>query len=104
MLSEGSTEKEFYISKQKEKITIDEDTIMIIDIIDEIVQNEESLWLKKIFSDIKSGKKDVAIISQSPMERTKYYEIKKEFVNKIYICCVYKGLVSYEDILRSKLG
>ena len=104
MINQGIIEKNFYISGNKEKIIIDEEVISIIEIVDEVIDHEKLFWLKKVFVDIKNGKSDVSIILNSPMERTKYYEIKREFINKIYICCVYKGLVPYEDILKSKIG
>ena len=104
MINNGILEKEFYISKNKEKIIIDEDVLIVMEIVDEIIRKEDSLWLKKIYIDIKKGRSDIAIISNSPTERTKYYEIKKEFINKIYICCVYRGLVPYEDIFKSNIG
>ncbi|MBE5737874.1 MAG: hypothetical protein E7348_05680 [Clostridiales bacterium] len=104
MIRKGISEKDFYISKNKEKIIIDEEVFSVIRIVDEIIENEQASWLKRIFIGIKNGKSDVAIILNSPAERTKYYEIKREFINKIYTCCVSKGLVSYEEVLKSKIG
>ena len=31
-------------------------------------------------------------------------QTKKSFFNKIYQCCIYKGLVSYEEILNMDIG
>ena len=100
----GKTETTVYISKKKERIVIDSDVIAVIEIMDEIIQYEEVKWRKKIFVEIRKGYKDISIIPNSPMERTKYYETKKEFVDKIYQCCIYKRLVDYEDILKTRIG
>ena len=48
--------------------------------------------------------KDYKIVIQFPIERSKYYQIKERFVNKIYQCCIYRGLVEYQDILDEEIG
>ena len=30
----------------------------------------------------------------------KFHDVKNEFINKIYNICIFKGLVTYEDILK----
>ncbi len=104
MLRNGESEKEIYISQVKEKIVIDSDVMAVIEIIDEIIEYEKTEWRKKFFLGIRKGLKDVSIIMDSPMERTKYYEAKREFIDKIYQCCIYKRLVDYEDILKTRIG
>ena len=104
MLRNGQMEKFVCISKKKEKIVIDNDVIAVIEIMDEIIEHEETKWRKKLFMGIRKGYKDISIIMNSPMERTKYYEEKKGFIDKIYQCCIYKGLVEYEDILKTEVG
>ena len=91
-----------YISKRKERIVIDDDVITVIEIMDEIIQREKTDWRRKFFIKIRKGYKDIAIIMDCPMERTKYYIAKKEFIDKIYQCCIYRGLVDYEDIFNTQ--
>ena len=102
MLQEGVEQISVYISKRKEKIAIDEDVKTVIEIMDEIIDHERIEWRKKFFMQIRKGHKDIAIIFDCPMERTKYYLAKKEFIDKIYQCCIYRGLVDYEDILNAQ--
>lgn len=58
----------------------------------------------ELLTDIKEGWKDYKIVIQFPIERSKYYQIKERFVNKIYQCCIYRGLVEYQDILDEEIG
>lgn len=102
MLRSGTNEIYVYISNEKEKIVIDDEVITIINIMDEIIENEETKWCKNIFIEIRKGYKDISIMSDSPTGRTKYYEAKKEFIDRIYQCCIYKGMVKYDDILKTK--
>lgn len=103
MQRKGETVRSVYISKQKEKIVIDEEVHMVMKIMDEIIQQEEITCLKKIWMSIKTGEMDICIIQDNPIERTKYYMLKKAFVNKIYQCCICKGMVTYDDVLRAKI-
>ena len=104
MIDEGKTEAYFYISKRSEKIVIDDEVRAIVEILDEIIRHENSSWLKTIFLKVRKGKKDVYIMIDSPLGRGKYYLVKARLVNKIYDCCIYRGLVSYEDILNDEIG
>ena len=103
MQQDGVTEIHVYISKRKEKIVLDNDVSAAIEIMDEIIDHEQIEWRKKFFMQIRKGRKDIAIIFDCPMERTTYYLVKKEFIDKIYQCCIYRGLVDYEDILNTKV-
>ena len=102
MLRDGKTKINIRISRQKEDIIIDNDVLSVIEIMNEIIEYEKIEWRKKFFSEIKKGLSDVAIIVNYPMGRTKYYIAKKEFVDKIYQYCIYKGLLEYEDILKAE--
>lgn len=104
ILHDGKTKISAYISGKKELIVIDNDVIAVLEIMDEIIEYEEIEWRKKIFTGLRKGYKDIVIMLDSPLGRTKYYEEKKKFVDKIYQCCIYKHLVDYEDILRAKVG
>ena len=104
MLRNGKSQMFVYISKEKELITIDDDVIAILKIMKEIIESESVEWRKSIFIKISKGQSDASIIVNSPIGRTKYYDAKKEFVDKIYQCCIFKGLVDYKDILGTKIG
>lgn len=85
-------------------IIIDEEIKIIIEIIREIIENERVEWIKTFYRMLLNGDSDIRILIDCPVERGKYYQMKKSFFNKIYECCIYKGLVSYEDILNVKIG
>ena len=104
MQHDGKTEMSIYISGEKEFIVIDDDVISVLEIMDEIIEYEGTEWRKKIYLGIRRGYNDIPIMIDSPLGRTKYYEEKRKFVDKIYQCCIYKHLVDYEDILRAKAG
>ena len=104
MEEEGKTEEDYRIGKRKEHLVIDAEVKAVIGIIDEIIDNEETEWLREMIRELRFGRKDISIQYDSPVERTKYYMTKERFVGKVYECCIYKGYVSYEDILKSKIG
>lgn len=66
-------------------------------IIEEIIENEKTKWLKELLTDIKEGWKEYKIVIQFPIERSKYYQIKERFLNKIYKYCIYRRLVEHQD-------
>ena len=103
-IDENKTEAFFYIAKRRERIVIDDETRAVVEIFDEIINSENAVWLKDIFVRVKKGKKDVYIMIDSPLGRGKYYLIKERLINKIDDCCIYRGLVSYADILNEGMG
>ena len=104
MLRNGESQTFVYISREKELITIDDDVIAILKIMKEIIESETIDWRKSIFTKISKGYSDASIMVNSPVGRTKYYDAKKEFIDKIYQCCIFKGLVDYKDILGTRTG
>ena len=93
-----------YSKKARKWIIIDEEVKIIIKIIGEIIENEQTEWIKTFYHKLLGGDSDIRIIIDCPVERGKYYQTKKSFFNKIYQCCIYKGLVSYEEILNMDIG
>ena len=104
MIRDGRQETNIYISKEKEHIVVDYEVFAVLKIMDEIIEYEKEKWRKNIFTELRNGNKDIKIMMGTPIGRTKYYDEKKKFVDKIYQCCIYKHLVDYEDILRTKVG
>ena len=105
LIEEEKTEALIYINHNTEKFEIDEEVKIIVEIIAEIIAHEpQGSWLATVLKYIQDGQKDVSIIIKSPVSRAKYYIVKEQVVEKIYECCIYKGLVSYEDILNEIIG
>ena len=104
MMADGITEKDYWISKKKEHLVVDEGVIAVFDVIDDIIESEEEPWLKDVIKDIRRGRKGLAIEVESPVQHTKFNLTKERFISKVYECCIYKHFVTYEDILKSKIG
>ena len=104
MIRDGRQETNIYISKEKEHIVVDDEVFAVLKIMDEIIEYEKEEWRKRIFTELRNGNKDIKIMMGTPIGRTKYYDEKKKFVDKIYQCCIYKHLVAYEDILKTRVG
>ena len=104
MMEEEKTEEDCRIGKRKEHLVLDEEVRAVIKIIDDIIDSEETIWLKEMFKEVRFGRKDISIQYDSPVERTKYYLTKERFINKVYECCIFKGFVTYEDILKNNIG
>ena len=83
MIEKDIIESTIIVDNKREIITVDKEVIAIVNVIDDIVNNIKSEWLKTVLIDIINGKKDISIFVNNPIERTKNYEIKKEFI--VYI-------------------
>lgn len=103
MIRNDKNEGFIIVGKRKEYVVIDNDTKLVSEIIDQFIEYEQEKWLKSFYMKLKRGCSDIAIISDSPVERTKYYIMKEKFINKIYQCCIYKGIVPYEDIINERI-
>ena len=104
MLHDGKKESNIYISREKELIVIDDEVFAVLEIMDEIIEYEKTEWRRNIFTELRKGSKDIKIMMGTPIGRTKFYDEKKKFIDKIYQCCIYKHLVDYDDILRTIVG
>lgn len=100
MIKHNIPKKVLHIGDTVETLEINDNVRIVLSIEDEIIQAEETQWLKEVLAGIRAGEKDIALISANPLARTKYYYVKKEFINRIYGCLIFKGLVPYEDILK----
>ena len=104
MMSEEKTEADYLISKKKEHFVIDDEVLALFDIIEDIIESEQTPWLKDLIKDVRRGRKGLAIQVDSPVAHTKFQLTKERFISKVYECCIYKQLVPYEDILKSDIG
>lgn len=95
-----NVKKKTLLGNRKELFEINDDVLAVLSIEDEVLRAEKETWIKNVFSSIKAGEKNIAVISANPLARTKYYYVEKEFINRVYGCRIFKGLVPYEDILK----
>lgn len=82
---------------------IDEETLAIIGILDDIIEHEPTDWIRKFLESFKRKKTDISRMEEVPVSRAKYYLIKSGLVDKIYECCISKGYVTYSDIMNEKI-
>lgn len=94
----------FYVGNRKEVIDIDEQVRTVFSVIDDIMENETPLIVKFMTYWLKYGYSDEAIIMKLPLSRSSFYRIKRTIENKIYQCCILRGLVTYEELLNDKIG
>lgn len=94
----------FYVGNRKEMIALDNQVEIIFSIIDDIMNNESKLIVKIMKYWLKRGYSDERIILNVPLSRSSYYRIKRTIENKIYQCCIKRGLVSYKELLNEKIG
>lgn len=94
----------FYVGNRKEVIDIDEQVKTVFSVIDDIMSNESPLIVKLMTYWLKYGYTDEAIIIRMPLSRSSYYRLKRTIENKIYQCCILRGLVTYEELLNDKIG
>lgn len=82
---------------------VDEETLAIIGILDDIIEHEPTDWIRKLLESFKRKKTDISRMEEVPVSRAKYDLIKSGLVDKIYECCISKGYVTYSDIMNEKI-
>lgn len=100
----GKRTAKFYAGGKKHSIEIAREVRTVFKIIEEIEAREEAEYMKEMIKSWKEGESDRSIIMKSPLSRNAYYERKREFINKIFACSIYRGMVSYEEIMEEKIG
>lgn len=103
-MNSGRSSAEFYAGGRKHCIPITDEIWIIFGIIEEIGKREEAKYMTEIIKKLKKGYSDKRIINESPVSRNAYYERKRKYLEKIYGCCISKGLVSYEEIMEEQIS
>ena len=103
-IKSGNKQIIVYVGNRKEVINIDEQVKIVFSVIDDIMSNETPLVVKIMTYWLKYGYPDENIILKTPLSRSAYYRIKRTIENKIFQCCILRGLVTYEELLNDKIG
>ncbi len=104
VVRDGKTKESFYINRKTEWIVVDYETRVVLEVLGDVAEREEpTSWFAYVIKKFKEGEKDITILMKVPVSKGKYYTAKDEFVNKIYEGCIFKGIVSYEQILERKI-
>ena len=94
----------FYIGNRKQVFEITEAVKAVYMILDEISKNETDKDVQCMIDGIKKGRSDVAIMQDVHWQKNAYYERKERLINKIFECCISKGFVRYEEIMKRSIA
>lgn len=61
--------------------------------VEKVYGAEKNCWVKFIIKGMMNGETDKWMIGQMPVSRSKFYEFKEEYMEKVYDCCISLGLV-----------
>lgn len=92
---------QFYIGKRKYEIKISNEIKVLFEIVEDIESSASGTYEKVLIDGLKKGKKDISVMRNIPYSRSSYYSKKQGLIEKIYECSISKGLVDYDDILKS---
>lgn len=83
---------------------ITEETKTVCDLLKVVVAAEKSSVIKQMINHIIAGQPDVFIMTEVPYSRNAYYDKKKAIIEKVYNCCISRGLVTFEEILDEDIA
>jgi len=94
----------FYTGKRRHVVEINDEIKIICEIIEIVYAREKEDWVRIMIKGILRGDSDVKIMNGVPGSRNFYYAKKTAFFEKIYECCIVRGLVTYEEILGEEIA
>lgn len=94
----------FYIGNRKQSIEITDDVKIICEIVEIVYEKEKDDVVKQMIKGLISGQSDIRIMRNMPYSRNAYYSRKGLFFEKIYDCCIARGLVTFEEILVEEIA
>jgi len=100
---EGKTAVVSYVGHRKIILEITREVLIVANIINDIYNAEKNEWVRIMIRGIASGRSDIAIIKDLPIERNAYYIRKQKFFDKIFECCIFRQIVSYEEIIQTEI-
>ncbi|MDE7296665.1 MAG: hypothetical protein K2N84_05305 [Clostridia bacterium] len=103
-IKRGLSRTSFYIGNRKFVIDITEETKAVCELVKIIVAVEKSSLIKQMINEIIAGQSDVFIMMDLPYSKNVYYDKKKAIIEKVYKCCISRGLVSFEEILNEEIA
>lgn len=92
----------FYIGNRKQEIEITDNVITVKELVVLLYETEEDKWLKLLIKGLMTEKRDIQIMQEIHFSKSAYYPKKEAFIQKVYECCIAKGLVTFEEILKEK--
>lgn len=95
---------EFYIGNRKQSIKITEGVKVVCAVFDEIEERENDKDILCMIDGFKRGRSDLSIMQDVHWQKNAYYERKSRLIDKIFECCIYRGLVEYEEIIGRNIA
>ncbi len=92
-----------YIGNRKYVFELTEEVKTICRTVEKVYGAEKNCWVKFIIKGMMNGETDKWMIGQMPVSRSKFYEFKEEYMEKVYDCCISLGLVTYEEVLSKEI-
>lgn len=77
--------------------------VAVCAIFEEVTAREADRGMRLLIEGLKKGRRDAAIMSDVYWQRNAYYERKRRLLEKIFACCIRKGLVTYEEIMELRI-
>lgn len=99
--SERSCAK-FYIGNRKQVINITDKVKKVKELVMLLYETQQDKWLKLMIKGLLTEKLDIQIMQEIHISKSAYYPKKEAFIQKVYECCIAKGLVTFEEILKEK--
>ncbi len=93
----------FEIGHRKQRIVLTEEMHKIYQTVCEVYKNTREGWIKRMLGGILRGESDVFLLQCVPCGRNMYYTIKREFIEKVYRCCIAMQMVSYEELMQDEV-
>lgn len=102
-IASNCSKVKFYIGNRKNEIVITESVKQIKEFVMLIYETEDDMWLKLMIKGIITEKHDVQIMREIHYTKSVYYPRKEAFLQKVYECCISKGIVTFEEVLKVKI-
>lgn len=77
---------------------------MVCAVFDEIEERENDKDILCMIDGFKRGRSDLSIMQDVHWQKNAYYERKSRLIDKIFECCIYRGLVEYEEIIGRNIA
>ncbi len=97
------SEAVFYVGNRKNRIPITEEVKTVFEIINLVYKEEEDTLMRRMMKGIMTGEKDRYIMRQIHYGKNAYYPRKNAFMDKLFNLCIYRKLVSFDEILKSTI-
>lgn len=94
----GNNHSVFYVGNRKKTLIINEDVRQLRRIIIKVFEVEENAFVRNMIKGLLNGKSSTAIMMAMHMAKNAFIERKHRFEDKVFMYCIYHGLVTIEEL------